>query len=114
MPEAYTFELATIDEDGWRVTRTGELLPVLDRNPQDAARAVLEDWVIENPDRLVGGQRLEVFGGDPMDHPLEEHTHVRVLIFRGGAGTTGPELAAAAYLVTEPDDLAEQGLDITI
>lgn len=114
MPEAYTYEIAVADGDVWRVTQADELHPVLDRDAKETARAVLEDWLLTHPGDVEGGERLEVFGRNTRDYPPDALTQVRVWVYRGPLEAREVEPAAAAYLVTEPDDLQTADLDLTL
>ncbi len=105
MAQMLTYEIAVSDGDGgWVVRRTEEVRTVIERGAEDTARALLEDWIIDHPGDVAGGQRLEVFGDDPYDYPPDERSGVRVWVFLGQPVDGAREPAAAAYLVAEPDD----------
>ena len=114
MPEAYTYEIAVADGDVWRVTQADEVHPVIDRDAKETARAVLEDWLLDHPNDVEGGERLEVFGRNTHDYPPDVQTQVRVWVYRGPLEAREVEPAAAAYLVTEPDDRQTADLDLTL
>lgn len=114
MADHYSYEVALHTGDAWRITDTGDLAQVPDRDPKETARALLQDWVLDHPRDLVGGQRLEVFGDDPGSYPPESRTGARAWVFRGRSRAHEQLPTAAAYLVTEPEDLGEPDLDIRI
>lgn len=69
------------------------------RSPRDYARGLLENWIIAHPERLYGGERVQVYDGqDPA--PPENLVHLRVCVYRepDDAEHAEPELAAVSYL----------------
>lgn len=105
MTEPYTYDVAASDGDGgWILELSKDVRPALDRDAEAIARAILEDWIIDHPLALTGGQRVEVFGDNSSDYPPDELASLRVLVYPGQRGDHAPSPAAAAYLVTEPDD----------
>ncbi|GAA2754869.1 hypothetical protein [Actinopolymorpha rutila] len=114
MANDYSYEIALHAGDAWRITDTGDLAQIPDRDPKETARGLLQDWVLDHPRDLVGGQRLEVFGDDPGTYPPERQTGARVWVFRGRRVAHEQLPTAAAYLVTELEDLGETELDIRI
>ncbi|HZC27852.1 MAG TPA: hypothetical protein VE287_12565 [Actinopolymorphaceae bacterium] len=105
MTEPYTYDVATSDGDGgWILELSKDVRSALDRDAEAIARAILEDWIIDHPLALTGGQRLEVFGNNPSDYPPDELVSMRVWVYPGQREAHDPSPAAAAYLVAEPDD----------
>jgi hypothetical protein len=103
MAEPYTYQIDLFDTDGWRTSTSREDQTVADRASADIARAILEDWIIDNPGELAGGGRVTVFE-DPSDFPADGGARIRVLVFRPVAEGSGPvQPAAAAYLLADPD-----------
>ncbi|MGW0229693.1 hypothetical protein ACWDWO_15385 [Actinopolymorpha singaporensis] len=114
MADDYSYEVALHTGDAWRITDTGDLAQIPDRDPKETARGLLQDWLLDNPNSLIGGQRLEVFGDNPGSYPPESRSGARVWVFRGRRVAHEELPTAAAYLVTELEDLGEPDLDIRI
>jgi hypothetical protein len=105
MPKFYTYEIETSAYDGtWESEGRRESRSDLDRHPDEVARAVLEGWVMDHPDDVDGGVRMQVFGDDPGDYPPDDLTNVRVFVFEGKLDDHDERPAAAAYLVNHPGD----------
>ena len=114
MADDYSYEVALHAGDAWRITDTGDLAQIPDRDPEETARALLQDWLLANPDSLIGGQRLEVFGDDPGSYPSRPGRVRGCGCFRGRRVAHEELPTAAAYLVSELEDLDEPDLDIRI
>lgn len=106
MAEPYTYRLDIAEQRGaWeRLTLAQPRTSLESRRPKDVARAVLETWVLDHPGRILGADRLEVFGDDIEDYPPDALAHVRVWVFRGTPDDHEDKPAAAAYLVDRPDE----------
>jgi hypothetical protein len=103
MAESYSFQVESFENGTWTVTASARDRRVADRESPDIARAVLEDWIIDNPDQLAGGGRVSVYGGDPLEYPPDGVARVRVVIFRDSPDGEKPEPDAAAFLLADPD-----------
>jgi len=102
---SFTYDVAASDGDGgWILELSDDVRSALDRDAEAIARAILEDWIIDHPLGLTGGQRLEVFGDNPGDYPPDELVSLRVWVYPGPRDEHALAPAAAAYLVAEPDD----------
>ena len=105
MPRFSTYEIETSDYDGvWEGEGRRESRSDLERDPDDVARAVLEVWVMDHPDDVDGGVRMQVFGDDPDDYPADELSNVRAFVYVGKLEDHDDNPAAAAYLVNHPGD----------
>jgi hypothetical protein len=104
--DRYVYVIAVSDFDGkWRDVQVTQSRQTLQgRQPRAIARAILEDWVVDNPDQLAGGERMQVYGGNSHDYPPDEYAHVRVLIYPGTLANHDVDPAAAAYLLDNPDE----------
>lgn len=97
MRERYTYEIATDERDGeWqRVIRRED---TFSRDPASIVRALLENWVIEHPDELRGGERIKI------THPRRRivvepvGAKVRVRLFSGGLHQHAPEPIGVGFL----------------
>ncbi len=103
MAVAYTYEIDRRVKDEWVRDAVAEDRTVEDRPATEVARAILEDWIIDNPSRLVGGGRVTVFDKDPFDQAPEENARVRVSIFFGTLEDRAAQPSATAYLLSDPD-----------
>lgn len=94
------------DYDGqWRNQRLAQTRQTLEeREPSELARAILEDWIVDHPAHLAGGERVQVFAETAIDYPPDKYTHVRVWIYRGGIDDHEPVPCSAAYLVDMPNE----------
>ncbi|HEY6739119.1 MAG TPA: hypothetical protein VI076_09740 [Actinopolymorphaceae bacterium] len=106
MAEPYVYAIDRSEYDGdWRNLTMAESRQSLSgRDPAEIARAILEGWIVDHPEDLAGGERVQVFGDDPLEYPPDDQTHVRVRVYRGDLVTREPEPAAAAYLVDVPGE----------
>lgn len=105
MPRYYTYEVERSDYDGsWDGEGRRESRSDLERDADDVARAVLEVWVMDHPDDVDGGVRVQVYGDDPDDYPADDLTNVRVFVYEGKLEAHDDLPAAAAYLVNHPGD----------
>lgn len=103
MAVPYTYQIDRRTDDVWVRDVVAEDSTVEDRPATEVARAILEDWIIDNPGRLVGGGRVTVFDDDPFDEAPEEGARVRVSIFFGHLDDHAPDPSATAYLLSDPD-----------
>lgn len=77
----YTYEIAvSTSHGGWQRLLHGE--EVFSRAPQEVARSLLERWINDNRDNLLGGQVIICRRGLAAD-PTDLDTTVRVRVFRG-------------------------------
>lgn len=105
MPEPYTYRIDISEYDGnWRTFTQAQTRSTLNaRNPKNVARATLENYIVDYPEELGGGERVAIYGEDDT-YPPDNHTHVRVFVFRGSLDEHEPEPCAAAYLVDLPQE----------
>jgi hypothetical protein len=106
--QRYTYEIST-SASGDRWTQDVLADDTFSRDPRSVARALLESWVIDNPGRVTGGERILVrFAEDP--GPVAEHVtaKVRVRVFRGGLRDHPPHPVAIGYLGHRDRDYAEE------
>jgi hypothetical protein len=99
----YTYQIDRRIDDGWVQDAVAEDRTVEDRPATEIARAILEDWIIDNPGRLVGGGRVAVFDEDPFAEAPEENARVRVWIYLGELEDRAALPSATAYLLSDPD-----------
>jgi hypothetical protein len=104
--DRYVYVIALSNYDGaWRNVRLAQSRQTLEgRKPRAIARALLEDWVVDNPDLLAGGERIRVYGDDAQDYPPDDYAHVRVWVYRGTLANHDQSPAAAAYLLDLPNE----------
>lgn len=95
MRQEYTYTIEASEYDGqWELLESENDRSA--RNARDYARGLLENWIIAHPERLYGGERVEVYDGqDPP--PPENLVHLRVCVYRDADGEEA-ELAAVSYL----------------
>lgn len=98
MRERYTYEISTSDaDDRWKQEVLAD--DTFSRDPRSVARALLESWVIDNPGKLTGGERILVrFAEDPGPPSQQITAKVRVRVFRGGLRDHPPHPVAIGYL----------------
>jgi hypothetical protein len=99
----YTYQIDRRVNDEWVRDAAAEDRTVEDRPAIEVARAILEDWIIDNPGRLVGGGRVTVFDEDPFGEAPEENARVRVFIYFGTLDDRAAQPSASAYLLSDPD-----------
>lgn len=105
MRERYTYEIATDERDGeWkRVIRRED---TFSRDPASIVRALLENWVIEHPDELSGGERIHI------THPRRRivaepvGARVRVRLYSGSLHQHAPEPIGVGFLGHDARDFA--------
>lgn len=92
----YAFHIDVFGSEGWYTARADE--GEFAGDPDDTARGLAEDWVIDHPETLHGGERVRVHRGDPGEHPIDGFVSVRVQVFRGPLASHDPEPSATADL----------------
>jgi hypothetical protein len=96
--ERYTYEIST-SESGDRWNQDVLADDTFSRDPRAVARALLESWVIDNPGRVTGGERILVRHAEDPGHTSEQiAAKVRVRVFRGGLRDHPPHPVAIGYL----------------
>jgi hypothetical protein len=103
MAVPYTYQIDRRADDEWVRDAVGEDRTVEGRPATEIARAILEDWIVDNPRRLVGGGRVTVFDSDPFAEAPEENARVRVAIYFGTQADRAAQSSATAYLLSDPD-----------
>lgn len=97
MWQLYSYEISTTDRAGNWLTELNDYA-MFSRNPEESARALLEQWINSHHGQLPGG-RVFTYGSNTSgrQHDPEQSiiASVRVLVWNGDP--TG-EPAAAAYL----------------
>lgn len=102
MPDPYAYTIDTSDWDGaWQPDTAAEERTDHGRSAEDIARAILEGWILDHPEKVTGGARVAVFGDDSSAYPADRVTNLRVRIFRGPLDGGGERPEAVAYLVDE-------------
>lgn len=98
MRERYTYEISTSESgDRWKQDVLAD--DTFSRDPRAVARALLESWVIDNPGRVTGGERILVRNAEDPGHASEQiAAKVRVRVFRGGLRDHPPHPVAIGYL----------------
>lgn len=97
MKQRYTYEIETSDANGrWSEAIVRD--DVFSRDAMSVARALLESWVIDHPDRLTGGERILI--RDPhLDSDADKlRGTIRVRVFRGDLRDHAPRPEAIGYL----------------
>lgn len=100
MRERYTYEIHTT-QDGTTWKQTVRADDVFSRAAPAVARSLLENWIIDHPDRLTGGERIVVH--DPIHHPHDDDFErispkVRVRVFAGSATDKAEVAIATGFL----------------
>lgn len=97
MRQRYAYEIATDFRDGtWqRVVRREE---TFSRDPAAIVRALLENWVIEHPDEVSGGERITITRPRRRIVPEPSDAKVRVRLFAGGLHDHAPEPVGIGFL----------------
>lgn len=92
MWQRLTYEIATSTSSGdWE--RVRQETDVFRRNPNDVARGLLENWIIDNPQLLEGGERIVVADEEAPETIMPT---VRVTIYDGDSEAESP--LAVGYL----------------
>lgn len=96
MRQVYSYTIEASEYDGkWEVLESDSERSA--RDPQDYARGLLESWIIDHPERLSGGERVEVYDGADAA-PEDNYVHVRVSVYRGSGEDRDEEPSAYSYL----------------
>jgi hypothetical protein len=98
----FTYRIDVSEADGWRTVAANDDTVIDERTASDLARALLEDWVVDNPG--IGG-RIVVYGYNASDLPPDDHdqpVRVRVSVLPG-VEELDDDSAAVAYLLANPD-----------
>lgn len=105
MRERYTYEIATDGQNGeWkRVIRRED---TFSRDPASIVRALLENWVIEHPDELGGGERIHITHPRRRVVPEPNSAKVRVRLFAGALHQHRPEPVGIGFLAHDDRDFA--------
>lgn len=106
MADPYTYTIDTSEWDGvWQPHSASDERTDHGRSSEDLARAVLEGWILDHPEKVTGGARVTVFGDDRDSYPDDQVTNLRVQIFRDPEEDAEREASrhpeAVAYLVDE-------------
>lgn len=107
MKQRYTYEIETRDADGrWSEAIVRD--DVFSRDAMSVARALLENWVIDHPGRLTGGERILV--RDPaVDADADQLSGtIRVRVFRGDLRDHAPRPEAIGYLGHDDRDFTSE------
>lgn len=107
MKQRYTYEIETSDSSGrWSEAVVRD--DVFSRDAMSVARALLENWVIDHPRRLTGGERILV--RDPELHPDADQLRgtIRVRVFRGDLRDHAPKPSAIGYLGHDERDFTSE------
>lgn len=95
MRQVYTYTIEASEYDGqWELLETYNERSA--RNAREYARGLLENWIIAHPERLYGGERVEVYDGQALPPP-DNLVHVRICVYHGDDGDE-VALAAVSYL----------------
>jgi hypothetical protein len=107
--QRYTYEIETSDASGrWSEAIVRD--DVFSRDAMSVARALLESWVIDHPDRVTGGERILI--RDPkLDSDAERLSGtIRVRVFRGDLRDHAPRPEAIGYLGHDDRDFTSEVL----
>lgn len=101
MRERYTYEISTARDGYWRQVDFDD--GMFSRDPASIVRALLENWVIEHPDTLSGGERIHIThprrrSVSDVPDPDSGAAKVRVRIYRGARAGHQADPAGVGYL----------------
>lgn len=93
----YTYQVDLFGPQGWHTAEVEEREFASD--PAEAARGLAQDWILDHPETVHGGERVQVHAGDPGEPPVDGFVSVRLLVYRGPLDAHDPAAAAVADLV---------------